>query len=223
MVNEHNIPREVLAAFCHKPSACLITVLGFGNINDTYLVRSGSHSFVLQRINGDVFPEPLRVIENFQKISHHLTQKQDELGRKLQVAGPVPTLEKRLFFRDSTGAFWRGQSYLPHKSCQVLTDPGQAHRVGKVLASFHRLVGDLDVQDLLDPLPGFHNLPGYLHNYDRQMKTLTTDVSKEFRFCVTTIERYREKATLLEKAKSAGILTLQPIHGDPKGREFSFR
>jgi Ser/Thr protein kinase RdoA (MazF antagonist) len=221
MVNEP-IPYDVLAAFCHTPNTCIVTVLGFGNINDTYLVGSASHSFVLQKINSEVFPEPLRVIENFQKISNHLAHKKNELGRRLQVAVPVLTLDKRLFFRESTGAFWRGQSYLPHTSCRVLANQAQAHWVGKTLASFHRLVSDLDAQELFDPLPGFHNLPGYLQDYDRQIQSITTDVSKEFLSCLTTIEHYREKAANLENAKKAGILNLQPIHGDPKVENFLF-
>ncbi len=221
MVNEL-VPGDVLAAFCRNPTTCTVTILGFGNINDTYLVRSASRSFVLQRINSDVFPEPLRVIENFQKISNHLARKREGLGRRLQVAVPVLTLENRLFYREATGAFWRGQSYLPHKSCRVLAGPNQAHQVGAALASFHRLVGDLDVQGFLDPLPGFHNLPRYLQDYDREMQSISTAASKEFRSCLTAIERYRQQAANLEKAKHAGILTIQPIHGDPKVDNFLF-
>lgn len=216
------VPYDVLAAFCYDPATCAVAPLGFGNINDTYLVRSNSHSFVLQRINGNVFPKPLRVIENFQKISNHLTRKKNGARRQLQVAVPVLTLEKRLFYRDSNGDFWRGQSYLLHKSCKVLASPGQAYQVGRALAIFHRLIGDLDVQGLLDPLPGFHNLPRYLEEYDREMGITKIVTSEELSICVKTIKRYRQQAAILENAKLAGILTLQPIHGDPKVDNFLF-
>jgi Ser/Thr protein kinase RdoA (MazF antagonist) len=213
---------DVVAQFCNNPATCTVTPLGFGNINDTYLIRSASHSFVLQRINSDVFPEPLRVIENFQKITIHLNHKRDGARQQLQVAVPVLTLDEHLFYRDSTGAFWRGQSYLPHKSCKVLAGPDQAYRVGRALATFHRLVGDLDVQGFLDPLPGFHNLPGYLEDYDREMRSVKTVASEDFGSCLATIDRYRQQAATLENAKHAGILTLQPIHGDPKVDNFLF-
>ncbi len=215
-------PHEVLAAFCDNPATCTITALGFGNINDTYLVRSTSRFFVLQRINSDVFPEPLRVIENFQKITNHLKSKGDEADQKLQVAVPVLTLDKRLYFRDSAGDFWRGQSYLPHKSCRVLVSSAQAQRVGAALASFHRLAGDLDVHGFLDPLPGFHNLPRYLLDYDRQLQSVAMDAGEEVRYCLATIERHRQKGSNLEEAKLSGILNLQPIHGDPKVDNFLF-
>jgi hypothetical protein len=213
---------EALAEFCKNPAAWTARPLGCGNINDTYLVRSVSHSFVLQRINSDVFPDPLRVIENFQKISTHLNQQREHRKGQLQVATPVFTLQNRLFYRDSKGAFWRGQSYLTHKSCQVLAGPVQAHQVGRALATFHRLVGDLDMQGFLDPLPGFHNLLRYLEDYDQEIQDIKIGVSEEIRFCLATIDRYRKQADVLEKAKQDGILSLQPIHGDPKVDNFLF-
>lgn len=221
-MTDETVPGEVLAAFCHEPAACTVTPLGQGNINDTYLVQSTARTFVLQRINSDVFPQPLRVIDNFHKITTHLSRKSDRDGRRLQVASPVPTLEKSLGYRDGSGSYWRGQSYLPHAGRRVLTGPVQARRLGQVLATFHRLVADLDVQGFLDPLPGFHNLPGYLEEYDRHLGGITTAANEQFRFCMTTIDRYRPRAATLEKAKQAGILILQPIHGDPKVDNFLF-
>ena len=225
MVDE-TILHEVLAEFCHDPATCTVRPLGYGNINDTYLVRSATHSFVLQRINSDVFPDPLRVIENFYKISNHLSQQKEGGGRQLQVAFPVYTLEKRLYYQDNRGSFWRGQSYLPHTSCQVLAGPAQARQVGRGLATFHHRVADLDMQGFLDPLPGFHDLPRYLQEYDREMHGIKTvadeDLNEDFRFCLATVDRYRQQATTLENAKNAGILTLQPIHGDPKVDNFLF-
>lgn len=215
-------PYSVLAAFCKDPATCTVTPLGFGNINDTYLVQSPSHCFVLQKINSDVFPEPLRVIENFYTISNHLAGKEAIVRQQLQLAVPVLTIDRRRSYKDGSGAFWRGQSYLPHKSCRVLASSEQARRVGVGLAIFHRLIGDLDGRELFDPLPGFHNLPGYLESFDRAMQNIKTVASGEFRFCVATIDRYRSQAATLVKAREAGILTLQPIHGDPKADNFIF-
>ncbi len=217
-----SIPPDVLGAFCGDPGGCAVTPLGCGNINDTFLIRSATSSFVLQKINSDVFPDPLRVIENFQRITSHLQHKNDGAKERLQVASPVPTLDNYPCYRDSTGAFWRGQSYLTHASCRVLTDPAQARRVGQVLARFHRLAADLQAQALRDPLPGFHNLPGYLHDYDRAVRGMKIPLGEEYAFCLATIDRYRPQATTLEDARQAGILVLQPIHGDPKVDNFLF-
>lgn len=219
---DESVPPDVLGAFCGDPTHCTVTSLGCGNINDTFLVRGTVAAFVLQKINSKVFPDPLRVIENFQKITAHLQRKSDGGQEQLQVASPLPTLDNHPWYRDDTGAFWRGQSYLPHVSCRVLTDPVQARRVGQALARFHRLAGDLEVQALRDPLPGFHNLPGYLHDYDRVVRGMRLPGGEECAICLAAIDRYRPQATTLEDARQAGILVLQPIHGDPKIDNFIF-
>lgn len=217
-----SVPPEVLTEFCAEPAACRVTPLGFGNINDTYLVRSPAQCFVLQKINDRVFPDPLRVIENFSLITSHLARKNAAGGEGLQVAVPVLTRRKRLFYRDGRGVFWRGQSYLPHKSCRVLASPGQARRVGAALAAFHRLIGDIDGQKLVDPLPGFHDLPGYLDSYDRAIQQKKIVASELSDFCLAAIDRYRPRATTLTRARKSGILGVQPIHGDPKIDNFIF-
>ncbi len=213
---------DVLHAFCQDPSTCKVTVLGSGNINDTYLVQAGSQSFVLQRINSDVFKEPLRVINNFQKVSNHLLQYNNRAGRQLQVAEPVLTTENCLYYRDDSGSFWRAQTYIKHKNYRVLASSGQARQVGQILASFHRRISELDVQGLHDPLPGFHYLPGYLQEYDNEMLKRPTGAvaAGEVQACMAAVERYRLQAATLENAQNSGILTLQPIHGDPKVDNF---
>lgn len=213
------IPPEVLAAFCADPLDCCVSRLGYGNINDTYLVGEGK-PFVLQRINDQVFPQPLRVIENFQKITDHLLHKKADAGLPLHFAVPVMTRDNRLFARDEAGAYWRAQSYLPHKGRKLLTGTDQAFRVGEVLARFHRQISDLDLQGFSDPLPGFHNLPGYLKEHDLVKSGIETGAKEKF--CRSAIERYRSQAANLVTAEQAGILNLQPIHGDPKVDNFLF-
>ncbi len=216
------VPLDVLAAYCQDPASCTVTPLGFGNINDTYLVRSASFAFVLQRINGEVFSEPLRVIENFYKITSHIAYKSKQKDEQLQVASPVPTLKNQPYFRENDKSFWRAQSYLPHTSHSALSGPDQARQVGKALAGFHRLVVDLDLQGFHDPLPGFHNLPEYLEEYDKALQSTKIVFDEKVHSCLTAIDNYRAGAAILEKAKQAGILNLQPIHGDPKLDNFLF-
>ena len=49
---------------------------GGGHINDTYLLSCGDGSqFVLQRINQNVFPDPHAVMDNIQRVTHHLRKR----------------------------------------------------------------------------------------------------------------------------------------------------
>lgn len=223
---ETGVPlREAAAAFCRDGRTCQVERLGEGNINDTFLVRSATGCFVLQRINARVFPEPLRVVENFARITHHFHEKQREHGLSFLMAEPVRTLGGALFHLDSGGSCWRGQTYLIGTPAANLSGESQVMRAGRTLARFHSLAADLDVAQLAEPLPGFHNLPGYMEEYDRVLRGNPRDLeelAEAGRFCLQTIDRIRPQTTILEDAQKTGILTPQPIHGDPKIDNFIF-
>lgn len=207
--------RLAAAAFAADGDCCPITPIGRGNINDTYLVASLSRPFVLQRINPDVFPEPLRVIENFALVSSHLRKEGAKLSRAFLCAEPVPTLSGRLWHCDARGGYWRSQSFLRHRAVAAVETPRQGRELGRVLAIIHLLLRGLDTRRLAEPLPGFHHLPSYLANYDA-LAALEKETDRETEACHLAVVRSRERSLELERARDAGILTVRPIHGDPK-------
>ena len=215
-------PQQAAAAFCRDGATCRVVSLGAGNINHTFLVRSMDGPFVLQRINSTVFPEPLRVIENFFVVSSHLRQRQHSRGNRFSTAEPRPTLVGTSFFRDRTGEYWRSQSYLEHTCCRSLTSPQQAVQIGRALARFHELVSDLDGRRLADPLPGFHSLPRYLREYDGLQRSGIGEKDGDCGYCRLAVEGHRRRALYLESQRTAGLLPVQPIHGDPKIDNFIF-
>lgn len=212
---------QALAAYCRKPSQYRVVVLGSGNINDTYLIQ-GQNSFVLQRLNATVFVHPLRVIENFLKINDFLADRPTPSDPLLQLASPVTALDGRVYYRDGSGHFWRAQTYIPHRSCRTLKDPAAVRQVGVTLGLFHHQLQNLDTAELADPLPGFHLLSGYLGEFDAALAQMNPDIDEPLRFCLQCVDRFRLRALRLEEAKRAGILRLQPVHGDPKLDNFLF-
>ncbi len=212
---------EVLKQYSSTYPDGTIAPLGQGNINDTFLVTALTGKFVLQRISAAVFIEPLHVINNFCKISEHLERKTSVISAEWRFSRPVYTDCGVLFYRDELGDFWRGQTYLPHTAVSMIDDSAQASELGQALGTFHLLMSDMDRGNLHDPLPGFHVLPIYLERFDDVWEEKRT-AGLEVAYCFEVIAKYREKADLLERAKKAGILTEQAVHGDPKIDNFVF-
>ena len=213
--------QEVLDQFSSAYPNSIVAPIGQGNINDTFLVTAPAGKFVLQRISAAVFPEPLNIITNFCKISEHLERKTELVAPEWQFARPVYTDRGDLFFRDQRGDFWRGQTYLPHKEITMIADSRQASELGRALGLFHLLMSDLDVQDLRDPLPGFHVLPTYLEEFDFARKK-NSSAGEKLDYCFEIIEQYRGKSDLFKRVKEEGVLTEQTVHGDPKVDNFIF-
>jgi hypothetical protein len=214
---------EAIQAFAGG-GPCRSVPLGRGNINDTYLVecqRQVGKRFVLQRINGKVFPEPLKVIRNFRVVSEHIRVNQRYSESRLQVAEPVFTCGGDLSFCDSEGGWWRAQSYFADFVPFSLNSSGNSSALGRNLAEFHRYLANLAPEIIDDPLPGFHELDLYLRSFDHALsKRSNLAENSETLFCLETIDRLRHRALALTEAIKAGLLPCQPIHGDPKNDNF---
>jgi Ser/Thr protein kinase RdoA (MazF antagonist) len=212
---------EILDAFsCDKSDT--LRPLGQGHINATYLVDSNPHPIVLQRLSEDVFPYPAAVIGNFEVIFKYLQGVELSRRRGFVMAQPVYTKNGDLFFKDSKGGYWRGQHYVETTTITKLSSVAQAESVGRALGRFHLLFEKLDLGKIGDPLPGFHHLLLYLKDYDHCVAQLTGETDESIRSCLHTIEKYRERASSIERAREHKELVLQPIHGDPKLDNFIF-
>jgi Ser/Thr protein kinase RdoA (MazF antagonist) len=204
-------------------SSIQISKLGDGNINDTYLVKGTGRSFVLQRINGQVFPRPELVVENFLKVTEHIAARSRDICPQWQDIRLIATLTGKPFFKDAQGGVWRAQDYIGGTATfATIATPGQAGQVGLALGTFHRLLADLKADSLQDSLPGFHVLASYLEHFDRVSALQQGKISAELGYCLDSVEKYRDRAQALSQAEKQGRLIPRIIHGDPKAANVLF-
>ncbi len=208
-------PQEILTRYC--TSAAKVKTLGQGNINDTFLIHTTNKSFVLQRINKQVFPSPQLLIDNLQELTRHLTSRPDTATQRWEDAVLVPAQDGSLSVVDSSGSMWRALSHIKESVTVTRANTSLlAEQTGWALGHFHKRLIGLDIQKMHTPLPGFHQLTGYLRHYDQ----LTTDRlikhSEDIRFCQEMIKKERESALSLEKIFTRGEIQQRIIHGDPK-------
>jgi hypothetical protein len=199
-----------------------ISPLGNGLINDTFLVITESSPFVLQRINGRIFPAPGQIMDNLITLNRHLKQK-SWTEVKLKLPELLKTSAKQDFYQDEKGDYWRALDFIENtESLETLPDISHAGQAGFALGHFHRLVSDLDPLRLHDTLPGFHIAPGYLNRYHQILTQSSGQPERESLFCVEFIAKFQHLADDLETAKQQGLLKLRVIHGDPKLNNFLF-
>ena len=221
MIDSRLFLQQVVEQFT-PDSITTIEALGKGNINTTYLVTTSRQPLVLQRINRQVFPSPTTVVENFAIVARHLEEKQRLLKMRYRFAHLLPTISGNAWFEDDAGEIWRAQSYLAGRSLPTVRKTGQAHEIGRALGCFHVLISDLAVEQLHDPLPGFHILPGYLAQFDSLASSFQGPGSADLDQCLAIVEHYRQMAPLLQQAGEQGHLHCRIIHGDPKVDNFLF-
>ncbi|HCC55532.1 MAG TPA: aminoglycoside phosphotransferase [Desulfobulbaceae bacterium] len=234
-------PAAIARHFAFSGEILSVSEYGTGNMNDTYLVRvregqgirsfapggykfrlsrqAAQLSFILQRLNPQVFPQPALIMHNLRVLDRHVRPKLlANSNRRWELPTIISARTGADYYLDQKGAFWRAQSFVADtESFDIIASEAQAEEAGRALGFFHALIHDLPAHLLHDTLPGFHVTPGYLAQY-AELATAPPrpDLSAEALFCHRFIAERQETGGLLEAACRRGELLVCPIHGDPK-------
>lgn len=216
---------QAVSFFLPHAEIATLEPLGGGIVNDTWrlTLRSGK-KYILQRLNPSVFPDPIAVQKNLRKVTEHIHVRLPAVlhrqGRNFTLFHLIANPGGAITYQDGTGACWRLLTHIDHaRSLHSISTPGQAEEIGATLGLFHQLLAALPPESLTDPLPGFHNTPRYLTQYER---VLSAPHNPETEDCRHFIERHRQDVFLLENARKQGGVRRQVIHADPKVANFLF-
>jgi len=136
-----------------------------GHINETYTATYDQGGVVLryihQKINKNVFRDPVAVMNNLIRVTTHLQRKLRGNGayqatrRALTI---VPTHDGKPFYVDEAGDYWRTFVCVERvHSLESAETPAQAYEAGRAFGEFQALLADLPGERLHETIPHFHN------------------------------------------------------------------
>lgn len=224
-----NEPRDIVEQFSFPSEVEKVEIHGNGIINDTYVVtfsnppKSGHSRFgkraILQRINSEVFPDPPSIMHNLAIVLQHAASKSSEanLAPEFLLPSIYKTKKDDYCYRDASGNYWRAIAFIEQTiTADSLQNRNQAKEAGTALGTFHQILSDLPVDQLKDTLPGFHDTPNYLSQYEVTIAQAAaiTQTNENRDFCEQQIEKHRALARLFVDANPP--LRTAVMHGDPK-------
>ena len=164
---------------------------GSGHINDTYCVvfdQGGVRvRYVLQRINHNIFKNPVALMENIQRVTTHLGKKcaghSDQSRRVLTL---IPTRDGLAYHRDAEGNIWRAYIFIEHaRTFDAVESAAQAFKAAQAFGQFQKLLADLPAPRLHDTIPDFHHTP---KRYVALEKAIQADAANRVRLAQPEIE-----------------------------------
>ncbi len=164
---------------------------GSGHINDTYCVifdRGGAPvRYILQRINHNIFKNPVALMENIQRVTAHLGSKINREGdfhrRALTL---IPSRDGRSCHCDENGNYWRAYVFIEKAhTYDAVETPAQAFAAAKAFGRFQRLLADLPAPRLHDTIPDFHHTP---KRFAALGKAIEADEANRAKFAEPEIE-----------------------------------
>lgn len=138
---------------------------GTGHINDTY--RAFFHharvpaQIILQRINQNVFKNPVALMENIQRVTSHLAaQVKGEPDSGRRVLTLIPALDGRVWHLDAEAGYWRAYHFIEKaRTYEAVESTQQAFQAAKAFGGFQKMLAGLPAPRLHDTIPDFHNTP----------------------------------------------------------------
>jgi len=136
-----------------------------GHINETYSATYDQGGmrvrYIHQKINGNVFKNPVGVMSNVLRVTTHLRKKIEEqavrdLTRRSLIV--IPTRSGQSYFRNGGNEIWRTFVFIEGvETFEAVQSPEQAFQAGRAFGEFQRLLVDLPGGRLHETIPGFHD------------------------------------------------------------------
>ena len=129
--------------------------VGNGLINKTWRLKNGSEDFILQKINTDVFKQPVAIADNVRMLSTYLGNKYPDY----LFTTPVKTNSNEEMVLIGENEFYRLTHYVKQShTINAAEKPEQAYEAAKQFGKFTRLLSLFPAEKLKITLPDFHNL-----------------------------------------------------------------
>jgi Ser/Thr protein kinase RdoA (MazF antagonist) len=150
---------EVVRRFCVDGEFGGAEPFGSGLIHRSYCVATANGGrFLLQRINTRVFPRPVELMENIDRVTAHLSSLAAQTGRR--AVELISAVDGRSWCVGADGTYWRMYRYIDNtRTAEQIESAEQCFTVARAFGDFQLQLSSLAPPRLHDTIPGFHDTP----------------------------------------------------------------
>jgi len=198
------------------------TLVG-GHIHDTYVasyLEDGRiNTYVHQRINRNVFQDPIRLMDNVSRVVAHVRAKLERsncVDGNRRVLTLVPDREGKPYYIDKEGEYWRTYRYIDNVVTHDVVTRSLAHVAAAAFGNFVGLLQDLSGPRLHETILNFHNTPKRYQNLCRAIDNDPHNRAETARTEIDFAVARQEMASILTSAQASGELPERIVHNDTK-------
>ncbi len=222
-MDKNRISQEVISMFGFPGEIVECIPFGSGHINDTYRLacqtEEGIKRFILQKMNKNVFRNPIELMENIKGVTRWLRRKITENGGdgERETLNVLETRDGRPYYQDSQGEFWRSYLFIENASCfDAVKDENDFYQSAVAFGHFQRLLADYPAETLYETIVDFHNTPDRFRKFQDALKAdalgRASQVQEEIRFVL----EHEELSRRLYDLQVRGEIPLRVTHNDTK-------
>jgi phosphotransferase family enzyme len=218
-----NFARTIADRFQLPGEALDLAVYPGGHINDSYQLRCAHPSslrFLLQRINGEVFPKPQQIMQNIQRISDHVLSKlmaPDSINLERRFLTLIATKDGAPYTTCADGEVWRMYEFIEGAVMhEAAATPAEAEQAARAVGEFQVLLDDLPGPPLHEIIPDFHHTP---KRFETLNQVVARDPHGRVQHAHAAIDfalGYQAGAGQVVDGLASGTLRTRAVHNDAK-------
>ncbi len=215
--------QKIVEKFKVKGNFVSAAPYGNGHINDTKIIHTkdsdGEYTYILQKINKNVFKNPAELMENYVGVTEFIKKKIEAAGGDTmrEVLNVISAVDGKNYLCDEDGEFWRMLVFVSDNlSYDRVESPEQFYTCALAFGNFQYMLRDYPADTLFETIKDFHNTP---ERYNQLMRAIESDplgrvaeVGEEIEFAKARLSF----AETFERAYKEGRLPLRVTHNDTK-------
>ena len=207
-------PHCILPKFHIKGNVLECKEFGSGHINDTYKVKTDDgHVYVLQRINKNVFNDPIAVMENVSAVTDFLRKT---LKCPRETLHFIRTDDNLRYYIDENEDCWRCYEFTDGICLESPESDEDFYESAIAFGRFQEMLSTFPADSLHETIPLFHNTPNRYRMFkeavEKDAAGRAASVAEEIAFCLAR----EQEAGLICDALDSGDLPLRVTHNDTK-------
>ncbi len=188
--------KHILDSYGLAVQAAEIKPFGSGLINRTWAINSADTSFILQRVNDDIFKDPLAIAGNIRQLGQYLSQHHPGY----LFVTPLTNAEGKDIVHIKDEGYYRLFPFVKNShTVDVVSNPQQAFEAARQFGRFTNLLNRFPAEKLQITLPDFHNLP---LRYQQFETALAAGNRERIRESHTLIDFLKKQQGIVETSKT---------------------
>jgi len=213
MFLQQSIPPAVVDSLEQIQTAIQIEKLGNGLINSTWKIICTDRSYILQKINDQVFRDPFIIEHNLEKVAEHIASYYSDYLLPL----PVKNRQGKTVFYEAGTGYFRMFVFLEGSVCHtVVSNTKQAFEAARQFAGFARRLNGLATEELGHPIPDFHQLAVRYHHFETILPAAPSARRMAAAELISFLQDHSFIVTKYQSLVKSGDMHLRIMHHDTK-------
>ncbi|MEO6843754.1 MAG: aminoglycoside phosphotransferase family protein [Ginsengibacter sp.] len=204
---------EVLDAYDLPMHDLVVEPINNGLINSTWLVKNSHQSFILQKVNDNVFKNPGAIASNIRLVADYLSKHDPGY----LFASPLQTKSHEEMKYIQGSGYYRLIPFVENShTITTVEKPEQAFEAAKKFGEFTQLLSGFPVEKLQTTLPDFHNLTLRYHQFLDALETGNKARIHESKELIEFIKSNKNIVDIYEDILQNPSFKLRVTHHDTK-------